>query len=290
MNKKVKIAVIGAGNVGSAIAQFLSDNNMLEWVIARSNHSYNRIKNFVPENKIIRNVSETTQFPELTILAVSDNSIRAISYEISQLFPDLINKRFSHCSGTLGKEELILLEKNGAKVAALHPYQTFFNSSKETLDNIPWGIDCHKYDEKEFSEFVSMLNGKPVILSEKAKNEKELYHISAIVASNYLNTLLSLSSELLKKIDMKPEVFLKTIIDTTLNNNYKSLHTENISPLTGPIVRGEANIIKRHLNALSKYPELINQYKLIGMATLRTAYNKNLLSEKTYIEIKTLLV
>jgi predicted short-subunit dehydrogenase-like oxidoreductase (DUF2520 family) len=289
MNEIKKIAVIGAGNVGKTIANYLSNNNLLEWILARSDNSYSKLLRIVPDDKIIRDISDIDNFPDYTILAVSDNSINQISKNISIFFSDLKGKYFSHCSGTLNKDELKPLEESGGIIAAIHPYQTFYNSSEETLKNIPWGIDCEVINESDFSELISILNGKPVILSDKAKKQKELYHISAIVASNYLNTLVALSSELLEEIDMEPEVFIKNIIDTTLDNNYKSLATKDELPLTGPIVRGDIEIIKRHINALSVHPLFLNQYKLIGLATLESAFNNNLLPIEKYNEIKSIL-
>lgn len=288
MIKKQKFGVIGAGNVGSAVAKYLSHNEMLEWVLARTDNSFGNISDEIPESEIIRNIDDIISFPEFTIIAVSDTSIRNIADSITNKFSDLSEKYFTHCSGTLGKSELTPLENFGGTIAAAHPYQTFYNSGKDTLKGIPWGIDADISDEKEFAGMIRLLGGIPVILSDKAKVNKELYHISAVAASNYLNTLLSLSGELLIEIELDPELLLKPIIETTLKNNFGKIHIGGTTPLTGPIVRGDTDTIRKHITALDNHPTFLEQYKLMGRATLETAISKKIISREKYKELEKL--
>lgn len=286
MNKTNKIGIIGAGNVGKAISEHLFNKNMLEWVLARSNNSFINISGIIPKHLIIRSLSDIDTLPKYIILAVSENSIKYLAKQISDVFTDLSGLYFTHCSGTLSKYEIESLKKAGSSIAATHPYQTFYNSGADTLKNIPWGIDAENDSETQYSDLIEILGGKPVILSKEAVDNKELYHISAVAASNYLNTLISFSSELLKDINLDAETFLKPIIETTLKNNYEKIQSSKDTPLTGPIVRGDTDTIMKHITALNKNPSHLKQYQLMGRATLELAYEKQIIPEKKYKELK----
>lgn len=285
-----KFGIIGTGKVGITLIEYLNSKDILEWVLARSEKSFNIVKTIDKNIRIFRNISDIDCFPDYTILAVNDRSIRELSSGISHNNNDLSGKVFSHCSGTLPKEELISLCENNAIIGAAHPYQTFYEPEKSVLSGVPWGIDTDPQNENIFKEMIKVLSGKPVILNDKAKKLKELYHISAVAASNYMNTIISMSDDILKEINLNPEEILRPIIETTLKNNFKMLRGETSQPpLTGPIIRGDVEIISKHIKALENYPELLIQYKLIGLATLESAYNKQLIGSKPYLKMKEVL-
>lgn len=285
-----RFGIIGSGNVGITLSEYLQDINLLEWCYVHSDKSFIEAIKIIKKDNIIRNFDDLVSFPDYVIIAVNDSNIANIAKQIAEKQNELNGVLFSHCSGTLSADELNSLKKFGAITGATHPYQTFFYNRTEILTGISWGIDCKTEDENEFEKMINIFGGNPVFLSDKAKIQKELYHISAIVASNYLNTIISVSDELLNEIELDTEKFIKPIIKTTIENNLLSMQNSNKQiPLTGPIVRGDIQIISQHISALEKYPEIMQQYKLFGLATLEKAYSNNMIEKSKYLKIKKLL-
>ena len=107
-----------------------------------------------------------------------------------------------------------------------------------------------------------------------------LYHASAVVASNYLVTLLDLSLSLIKLAGMTGEDALrglKPLIEGTISNVEK-MGVQNA--LTGPIARGDILTIEKHLSEIeSKAPRLLSLYRTLGLYTVEIAKEKGSISE-----------
>ncbi len=120
------------------------------------------------------------------------------------------------------------------------------------------------------------LSAQPFIIR---TNGKTLYHAAAVVASNYLVTLMDLSFKLIAASGVSESDaynVLKPLIKGTLSN------IANVGipdALTGPIARGDAEIVEKHMAAiLALPPDLLVQYKMLGSATVKIAQAKGTLS------------
>ena len=60
--------------------------------------------------------------------------------------------------------------------------------------------------------------------------------------------------------------------------------------LTGPISRGDTQVVDAHLSAVAvQAPELLEFYKTLGLATVNIAVKQGLLTRNTIDELKKLL-
>lgn len=101
------------------------------------------------------------------------------------------------------------------------------------------------------------------------KKNKVIYHTAAVFASNYLVTLCDSALSCLNNAGIMREDGIKIILNlmkNTLDNLDIAQSTERV--LTGPISRGDLEVIKRHLQVLSK-TNLIELYKILGLSTLK---------------------
>jgi len=109
---------------------------------------------------------------------------------------------------------------------------------------------------------------KAVFLAIETEN-KTLYHAAAVVASNYLVTLLAVSTQLLEGSGIAPEATLKVLLPLvrgTLNNIEKRGVAE---ALTGPIARGDTGTVESHCRKIRQtLPDLLPFYQLLGTYTL----------------------
>ena len=108
-----------------------------------------------------------------------------------------------------------------------------------------------------------------------------LYHAAAVVASNFLVTLEDFAINLLQKADLSEEKayeILEPLIMGTLNNikNKGSVHA-----LTGPVARGDSDIVSSHINAIEKdMPDFSLLYKVMGKYTLNIAKQRKEISSE----------
>jgi predicted short-subunit dehydrogenase-like oxidoreductase (DUF2520 family) len=103
--------------------------------------------------------------------------------------------------------------------------------------------------EKWAERLVRRLGGEPVLLAEK---DKPRYHLGAVMASNLMVALEHMAELIYQDIGMEGERALKALtplINGTVDN-LRHLGTEKA--LTGPVARGDAGVIRRHLETLER--------------------------------------
>ncbi|WP_284209310.1 DUF2520 domain-containing protein, partial [Chitiniphilus shinanonensis] len=111
------------------------------------------------------------------------------------------------------------------------------------------------------------LGGQPFRL---APGGKAAYHAATVVASNYLVTLAALAQQLAAQAGLDTDAasaVLGPLMRQTLDN---VLALGPAAALTGPIARGDAQTVARHLAAIDD-PLLEAAYRTLGLATLPLA-------------------
>ena len=90
--------------------------------------------------------------------------------------------------------------------------------------------------------------------------ERKALHVSAVFASNFTNHMLTLSSDILQKNSLSFDL-LKPLISETIN---KSLVLGPENSQTGPAMRGDLEILDRHVEFLKEDENTAELYKLIS--------------------------
>jgi predicted short-subunit dehydrogenase-like oxidoreductase (DUF2520 family) len=139
----------------------------------------------------------------------------------------------------------------------MHPLQTFTRSrGAEQLDGA-WAAVTGESEEARQNgrELARTLGLRPFDLTEDAR---PLYHAGAAVASNYLVTLHRAATRLFEAAGAPPEALVPLMMRTI----------ENGFELTGPIARGDWNIVDSHVRAIhDEAPELEPMYLALAEAT-----------------------
>lgn len=307
---KLKIGIIGCGSVGLTLAKALSKTGNLEFIVARSDNSYSRCTSISPCPKnIFRSVQEieelminklkvddlsdtelnTFALPDIFVLTVQDSATELLAKQISDLFKEkLAGKIIIHTSGILPREILSECEKYGAITFAAHPYQTFFLKEAEILKDVCWGIDATGENEK-LNYFIELLGGKPIYLDFKNEQQKALYHLSAVAASNFITSVMALASDVANLAGIDATKFFPPIVHQTIKNNLTSISEDKTPPLTGPVSRGDVVSVENHLLSLEKFKELQKSYAYFSMATTIEAKKSKFLTDNKFNDMKTLL-
>lgn len=260
------IGIIGTGRLGQSLALALEPFCSIPWVCNRKGSYIQGFKTISIEelnNEILLNV-------DCVAICTTDKEIENVVAKILQTSNNLQNKVFFHCSGAVSVSVLQPLQAVGASILALHPFQTLPFPQKELLQSIPWLIEG---DDKAFLKIQPMLQHLKAIIY-KTKNilsseEKLLWHSTAVISSNFTATLYQIAATIINKLGIdSPEVFIHSIAQQTINNAYTSLQNNGRIEMSGPIIRGDMNIVDQEIEALASINPLFSSvYKQLSEAT-----------------------
>ncbi|MBI2620301.1 MAG: DUF2520 domain-containing protein [Ignavibacteriales bacterium] len=279
--KSLRIAIIGAGRVGSALAHlFRKNGHSIDSVVSRTTKSARRLARAVRSRQSSSTVSDLPQSVDCIVLATPDEAIGAVVTQLSAL-PDLSFKGLTvfHTSGSLTSDLLIPLEQKGATVFALHPVQTFPKrvsavSQIPDMTGIWYGYEGSMKARPVARRIVRELGGKIVFVP---KEEKILYHLACVFASNYPVVILAAAESIVQEAGLRSLEPFEKLIEASVRNAQK---LGPAAALTGPLVRGSETILRRHLDELGKKrPDLLPLYKALGLFGLGIAARQGALSD-----------
>jgi predicted short-subunit dehydrogenase-like oxidoreductase (DUF2520 family) len=194
-----------------------------------------------------------------------------------------------HTSGVGGLELLLTARRRGARVASIHPLQTFadVDSAIAKIPGSTFGITADAEILPWADRIVEDLGGRPFhVLSE----DKALYHAAACMASNYLVTLMYLVEEIYGRMGLSREEALRAfwpLVKGTIGN----LESKGTLPsLTGPIARGDGGTVRKHVRVLRKrFPGLLKLYREMGLFTAEIAEKKGTVKDQQLEDIRSIL-
>jgi predicted short-subunit dehydrogenase-like oxidoreductase (DUF2520 family) len=281
-----KIGFIGAGTVGTALAVRLSGNGYpVTAVSSRTKASAQRLAEAVPTCRALDSNQAVADNARLVFITTPDGVIAPVAAGIKWR----PGQSVVHCSGADSTDILEPARKRGALVGGFHPLQTFA-SVTHAIENIPGSTFAIEADEPLFTELREMaasLEGTSIRLS---AGDKVLYHAAAVIACNYLVTLVKLATDLWQSFGVPPKQATQALLPLlrgTLNN------IDNVGIpdcLTGPIARGDSGTIEKHIFALERTaPGILSTYRELGSQTIPIALAKGKIDERKARELQTLL-
>jgi predicted short-subunit dehydrogenase-like oxidoreductase (DUF2520 family) len=282
----IKLGFIGAGTVGTALSVKLSKKGYK--IIAVSSRSQNSAKNLAGAIKGCRAVSSSqavADAADIIFITTPDGAIPQVVSEV-KWHP---GQGVVHCSGADSTEVIEPARKLGARVGAFHPLQTFA-SVKQAIDNIPgstFAIEAEEPLLTTLKEMASALDGQWIELK---ASDKVLYHTAAVIACNYMVTLVKLATDLWQNFNIPTQQAIKALMPLLRGtlNNIDNVGIPNC--LTGPIARGDTFTVKKHLNALQKtVPALLSTYRELGTQTIPVALAKGRINAQQAEELKAIL-
>lgn len=283
----MKIGIIGAGRLGFALATaFKNEKYVLAGVYSRNPQSVGLLNDKLGEE--FENIMLLTiRQSDIIFLTVPDAQIAVVADEIAKDFKktDLTGKSFIHCSGALTSDVLMPLSKSGANTGSLHPIQTFADRENawKGLYGIYYGYegstDARQYCEK----IVKSFRGSMLDISYK---DKVLYHAAACVISNYTVALSYVAGMILEKTGIESSIGVKALMPL-LEKTVKNIGAYgSLEALTGPISRGDTDVIRQHLTAIQReIPQVEDLYAILSKMTSKAAFEKGSINRETADEI-----
>jgi predicted short-subunit dehydrogenase-like oxidoreductase (DUF2520 family) len=282
MRGKPRIAIVGPGNLGTALAVALhrAGYEVAAIVAHARGESLLRARRVAKQVRAKVSLGLAGCEADVVWFCVPDSEIGDAARDAAEK-TEWNGRTAIHSSGALTSDELTTLRKRGAAVASAHPLMTFVRRSKPTLAGVPFAIEGDALATQVARGIVRHLGGEPFAIR---RTDKALYHAWGTFASPLLTALLATTEQVAAGAGVSHKLAAKRmmpILEQTLAN-YAQLGAPR--GFSGPIVRGDAETVRLHLYALRPLPAARAVYVALAKAALEYLPAKNKHSLKRLLD------
>ncbi len=284
--KMIDLGFIGAGTVGTALAVLLSSQGYrVAAVSSRSAASAEMLANLVEDCPAIGDNQAVADAAEFVFITTPDDAIAGAASRVKWH----AGQSVVHCSAADSTDILEPARKAGAQVGVFHPLQSYA-SVKQAIDNTPGSTFALEAEEPLLTTLKQMAMSLEGRWIELKADDKTAYHISAVMACNYLVTLAKLATDLWQGFSVPQEQAIQALLPL-LRGTLSNLETMGIPQcLTGPIARGDTGTIRKHVKMLEKSaPSMLAAYRELGLQTIPIALAKGKIDKNQAQEIESVL-
>ena len=263
------LGIVGAGSVGQALARLLAtDFEVL--VTSRSRDHTEAVLAGV--NAQAATLQALASNSDCVIVAVPDRAVLPVAQGLVQHKPPAVLQT----SGALGPDSLDPLRKHGIPCATFHPLQTF-PSPDAGVDRLPGSFFGICGDVRALRWCERLAEALRCTALRVEEDRLPLYHSAAVLASNCAVGLVDAAASLMEaagvaRTDVRRA--LRPLVNASIENAFTM---ESSQALTGPVARGDAVTVRRHLGSLRDSPTaLVGLYRAFGEHLLDLAQSRGL--------------
>jgi predicted short-subunit dehydrogenase-like oxidoreductase (DUF2520 family) len=261
----LSIGIIGAGRVGAVLGAALgAAGHRVVAVAAVSAASLARQAALLPRAEV-RGPDRVGAGAGLLLLAVPDDTLAGLVRGLAESGAITRGQVVAHTSGAHGLSVLAPATAAGARPLALHPAMTFTGKPGD-LERLRSGISFGVTAPDELRAFATRLVADLGGYVEwVAEDSRPLYHAALAHGANHLSTLVNEAMDRLRDAGVvHPERVLGPLLRASLENTLALGDTA----LTGPIARGDAGTVAKHVAAIgSSAPDSLPVYLALARRT-----------------------
>jgi predicted short-subunit dehydrogenase-like oxidoreductase (DUF2520 family) len=268
MAEKPSIAMVGPGRLGKAIAlELRRAGYSISEIVSRDTAASKR-KARELARKLDGQASTSASAclnADLVWFCVPDRKIAAASHQLASAI--VWKKKIAfHSSGALASDELKALRRRGASVASVHPLMTFVSRSIPSLQDVPFAVEGDAAAVRAARRIVRNLGGEAFIIR---KQHKAAYHAWGAFTSPLLVATLVTGERLARAAGLSAVEARKKMLPIVRQTiaNYEALGPTGA--FSGPIVRGDTETVRKHLQVLKKVPQARDAYLALARAAVR---------------------
>ena len=261
---RLRAGVIGAGRVGAVLGAALAAAG--HDVVAASGlsaGSAERAGRLLPGVPLVP-ADEVVAASDLVLLAVPDDTLPGLVAGLAETGAWRAGQLAFHTSGAHGLMVLGPAEEAGVLTLALHPAMSFSGVVEDVdrLEGAPFGVTSRPEHRPVAETLVLEMGGEPFFVAE---GDRALYHAALVTGANHLVTLVAEAADLLRAAGVThPSHVLAPLLTAALDNGLR----RGDRGLTGPVSRGDAGTVARHLETLTeRAPDSVAAYVAMAQRT-----------------------
>lgn len=282
---RLSVGIVSAGRVGTALGVALERaGHVVVACSAISRGSRERAQRRLPDTAVLP-AQDVASRAELLLLAVPDAELADVVSGLAATGSVRPGAIVAHTSGANGIGVLDPLTEQGCIPLAIHPAMTFTGSDEDIarLPDTCFGVTAA--DEVGYAiaqSLVLEIGGEPFRVREDAR---ALYHAALAHAGNHVITVLLDAVEALRSalwgqellgqeiVGDAPGGLAERVIAPLARASLENALQRGQAALTGPVARGDAAAVTRHLRALTEVdPELAQAYRANSLRTAQRAH------------------
>lgn len=267
----MNLNIIGCGRLGRTLARLWLHSGVFEigdvddHALAKSSAAVAAIGG----GRAVAGVA-TMRSAEVWMLATGDDRIAACARELAASGRIAAGNVVFHCSGTLTAAELAPLAAIGARVASVHPLKTFAGTGAE---HSLAGVYCAaEGDQAALQVLRAAFERLGARVSEIDPRFKAIYHAASVIVCNYLTALIEAGLACYEKAGYARTDALRMLEPLARETLDHVFELGTARALTGPIARGDHQVVQLHLEALTAWqPQIAALYSDLGAVALGLA-------------------
>lgn len=300
--RKVEVAVIGAGRLGSALARALERSGYtVVALVARRAARARLVARGLSSPPLALGAAQLNLLPNTTdlfLFTTPDDQIAQVAARLAGVLAarpaDASARRRGrvalHASGALLSDALAPLGAHDFSLGSLHPLVSIMEA-ESGAENLRGAFYCLEGEERALRaarKIVRALEGRSFSV---AARDKPLYHAAAVMTAGHAVALVSLATEMLAHCGLSMRQASRVLLPlaaSALSNLARS--EQAAQALTGPFARADVATLRRHLDALREFdPDVtLDAYVALGRHALRLARERGA-SGAALAEIEALL-
>jgi predicted short-subunit dehydrogenase-like oxidoreductase (DUF2520 family) len=271
-NATQSITFIGAGRLATSLGRLWHQQGVLTIgdVFGRSRAASMRAVAAIGTGHAVDDFADL-KAADLFLIATPDRAVVSATKELLETGLVDSNTIVFHCSGAESSRLLDAARSRGAAVASAHPLTSFSGrllSAKEFA-----GVFCAiEGDAAATAAIARIFSAIGARLINITAEQKFLYHAAAVLGSNYLVTLIQVALDGFALAGIESAVglaMLEPLVRQTVDNVFLR---EPRAALTGPIARGDLELVRRQYRSLEvASPSIAAIYRILGKRTAQLA-------------------
>ncbi len=256
MTKPLNIVVIGIGNVAYHIADSFSSSKFVNIVQTFNHRNTKEAKGFAKQFhcELVTQYSKIVTDADVYIIAVKDDAIAEVAKNLVAL---KLKGIIVHTSGSI---DLSVLKNTSQNIGVYYPLQTFYKSASINWKTTPLLLEGNsKKVELTLKHIANSVSNKVKIVDSKKRLQ---IHLAAVFACNFTNAMYVSAYQIIENNLSKRDTDLLLPI---MQHSFQKL--EKIHPVkaqTGPAMRNDKVVMKKHLELIKQNKQLTAAYKTLS--------------------------
>lgn len=256
MSNSFNIAIIGTGNVAWHIANSFKLNKNLDLIQVFNHRNTKEAKRYSQDFNcdLVTTYDAINPNADLYIIAVKDDAIAEV---VKNIIPLKLKGIVVHTSGSI---DMQILKPVAPSIGVYYPLQTFYPKALIAWQATPILLEANsKTTFAKLKKIASSVSEK--VKDVNSKNRLQI-HLAAVFACNFTNAMYVSAYEIIEKSLGKKDTELLHPIMWQSFQKLQKIHP--VQAQTGPAMRNDTSVMKKHLALLKLDKKLTHVYKTLS--------------------------